>query len=91
MSDLATVLMGRLTSAFEAARDPVRAVGAAAYMRDQFPFLGLTSAARRAQARTALKDLPKPTETDLREVALACWSREHREFQQFALRTKKSR
>ncbi|SDT61952.1 DNA alkylation repair protein [Actinoplanes derwentensis] len=84
MSDLTVVLMDRLTSAFEAARDPARAVGAAAYLRDQFPFLGLTSAVRRAQARVALKGLPKPTEADLREVALACWSREEREFQQFA-------
>ncbi|WP_430791557.1 DNA alkylation repair protein [Actinoplanes sp. G11-F43] len=84
MSDLAADLMDRLTNAFEAARDPVRAVGAAAYMRDQFPFLGLTSAVRRAQARMALKGLPAPGEADLRAVALACWAREEREFQLFA-------
>ena len=84
MSELAAVLMDRLTGAFEAARDPDRAVGAAAYMRDQFPFLGLTSAVRRARAKIALTDLPKPAEADLRAVALACWSREEREFQQFA-------
>ncbi|GAA1629245.1 DNA alkylation repair protein [Actinoplanes couchii] len=53
-------------------------------MRDQFPFLGLTSAVRRAQARVALAGLPKPTEADLRAVALACWGRDEREFQQFA-------
>lgn len=84
MSELAVVLMARLTGAFEAGRDPVRAAGAAAYLRDQFPFLGLTSAIRRAQARVALRDLPRPTEADLRAVALACWSRAEREFQQFA-------
>lgn len=84
MSDFAAVLMDRLSGAFQAARDPVRAVGAAAYMRDQFPFLGLTSAVRRARAKAALTGLPQPSEADLRAVALACWSREEREFQQFA-------
>lgn len=84
MSDFAAVLMDRLSGAFQAARDPVRAVGAAAYMRDQFPFLGLTSAVRRARAKAALTGLPQPSGADLRAVALACWSREEREFQQFA-------
>lgn len=84
MSDLATVLVERLAGAFDQARDPDRAVGAAAYMRDQFPFLGLPSAVRRAQARIALAGLPPPSETELRDVALACWARAEREFQYFA-------
>jgi 3-methyladenine DNA glycosylase AlkD len=84
MSDLAVVLIDRLTGAFEQARDPERAVGMAAYMRDQFPFLGLTSAVRRAQARRALAGLPAPAEADLSEVARACWARDEREFQHFA-------
>ncbi|MEU4622924.1 DNA alkylation repair protein [Actinoplanes sp. NPDC023801] len=84
MSDLAVVLVDRLAGAFEQARDPERAVGAAAYMRDQFPFLGLTSAVRRARARVALAGLPPPAESELRDVALACWARDEREFQQFA-------
>lgn len=78
------VLVDRLADAFEEARDPERAVGMAAYMRDQFPFLGLTSAVRRSRAKLALAGLPKPAEADLREVALACWARDGREFQQFA-------
>jgi 3-methyladenine DNA glycosylase AlkD len=53
-------------------------------MRDQFPFLGLTAPMRRSLARTALAGLPKPAETDLREIALACWARDEREFQHFA-------
>ncbi|WP_308442797.1 DNA alkylation repair protein [Actinoplanes campanulatus] len=64
MSDLAVVLVDRLAAAFDEARDPVRAVGAAAYMRDQFPFLGLTSPVRRARARVALAgrhDRPRPS------------------------------
>ncbi|MFC4064368.1 DNA alkylation repair protein [Actinoplanes subglobosus] len=84
MSDLAAVLTDRLAGAFEQARDPERAVGMAAYMRDQFPFLGLTSAVRRAQARVALAGLPRPGEGELSDIARACWSRDEREFQQFA-------
>ncbi|MBB2941481.1 3-methyladenine DNA glycosylase AlkD [Actinoplanes lutulentus] len=84
MSELAGTLMGRLDGEFTAARDPVRAVGMAAYMRDQFPFLGLPSPIRRARARAALTGLGAPTSDDLRAVALACWDRDEREFQQFA-------
>ncbi|MDI6105753.1 DNA alkylation repair protein [Actinoplanes sp. NEAU-A12] len=84
MGDLVAVLTDRLAGAFEEVRDPERAVGMAAYMRGRFPFLGLPSAVRRAQARLSLAGLPKPTETELRDVAMACWSRAEREFQQFA-------
>ncbi|MEU8657596.1 DNA alkylation repair protein [Actinoplanes philippinensis] len=84
MSDLAAVLVDRLAGSFEPARDPERAAGMAAYMRDRFPFFGLASGVRRARARAALAGLPQPAEADLREVALACWARDEREFQQFA-------
>ncbi|BEL08873.1 DNA alkylation repair protein [Actinoplanes sichuanensis] len=84
MGDVGVVLVGRLAEEFEAARDPERAAGMAAYMRDQFPFLGLTSAVRRSRAKIAVAGLPKPGEADLREVALGCWARDEREFQQFA-------
>jgi 3-methyladenine DNA glycosylase AlkD len=83
MSDLAGILMERLTTEFEAARDRERAVGMEAYMRDQFPFLGLASPVRRARAKAALAGLPQPSADDLRDVALACWERDDREFQQF--------
>lgn len=36
----ADVLLNLLQAAYEAARDPMRA-GAATYMRNQFPFLGI--------------------------------------------------
>jgi 3-methyladenine DNA glycosylase AlkD len=77
-------LLDRLTGGFEAARDEVRAPAMAAYMRDQFPFLGLSASTRRALARTALTGLPKPTEPELAEIARGCWARDEREFQQFA-------
>ncbi|MEU4428104.1 DNA alkylation repair protein [Actinoplanes sp. NPDC024001] len=46
--------------------------------------MGLTAPLRRSLARSALAGLPKPSESDLREIALACWARDEREFQQFA-------
>jgi hypothetical protein len=71
-------LLGRLVPAFEAAREPERAVPAAAYMRDQFAFLGFSTPAQRALARGVVAGLPKPTEQELRAVALACWDLEER-------------
>jgi 3-methyladenine DNA glycosylase AlkD len=77
-------LLARLTPAYRAARDPQRATGTAAYMRDQFPFLGIPLPAARALTRTVLAGLPTPTEDDLRVVALACWEMAEREYQYFA-------
>ncbi|MFI1987907.1 DNA alkylation repair protein [Actinoplanes sp. NPDC020271] len=84
MAGLTTTLLGRLTNDFQAARDPARAPAMAAYMRDQFPFLGLSAPARRSAARAALAGLPRPAEAELAEIARACWARDEREFQQFA-------
>ncbi|WP_344082825.1 DNA alkylation repair protein [Luedemannella helvata] len=71
----------RLTESFEAARDPDRAPAMRAYMRDQFPFLGIGAPAQQSLVRAALRDLPPPTEDDLTTVALACWARPEREYQ----------
>ena len=38
---LADTVMTRLDELLPASADPVRAVSASAYMRDQFPFLGI--------------------------------------------------
>ncbi|GAA2668608.1 DNA alkylation repair protein [Actinoplanes palleronii] len=84
MPTLPETLMDRLVAGFEAGHDPVRAPAMAAYMRDQFPFLGLPAPARRSRARTALAGLPAPTEPELADVARRCWARDEREFQQFA-------
>ncbi|MFI7597889.1 DNA alkylation repair protein [Actinoplanes sp. NPDC049681] len=77
-------LLERLVRTFSAAREPERAVQAAAYMRDQFPFLGFTAATQRALARTVVDGLPAPSEDELRTVALACWDLPEREYQYFA-------
>ena len=77
-------LLDRLVRIFSAAREPDRAVKAAAYMRDQFAFLGFSMPTQRALARTVAAGLPTPTEDELRATALACWALEEREYQYFA-------
>jgi len=81
---LADQVLHRLVQSYDAARAPDRAIPAAAYMRDQFAFLGLPAPAQRALSRAVLAGLPKPTEDDLRAVALACWDLAEREYQYFA-------
>jgi 3-methyladenine DNA glycosylase AlkD len=81
---LADEIMDRLSRAFENARDPDRAAPMAAYMRDQFPFLGIPSPAQKALTREVLTGLGRPNETDLAAVAQACWQRPEREYQYFA-------
>jgi len=56
----------------------------AAYMRDQFPFLGIPGPTQRTLALEVLAGLPRPAEEDLREVALGCWALAEREYQYFA-------
>jgi 3-methyladenine DNA glycosylase AlkD len=77
-------VLDRLVRIYDAARDPVRAQYAAAYMRDQFAFLGISTPARRSLTRAVLTGLPAPTEAQLRAVALACWALPEREYQYFA-------
>jgi 3-methyladenine DNA glycosylase AlkD len=65
----------------EALADPVRAEPMAAYLRDQFPFLGIGTPTRRSALRAAWTALPAPTGADLAEAARVLWARPHREFQ----------
>jgi len=81
---LAETVLGRLTRVYPAAADPERAVAMAAYMRDQFPFLGIQSPAQRTLGREVLADTPRPDEDDLRAIALGCWALPEREYQYFA-------
>jgi 3-methyladenine DNA glycosylase AlkD len=71
-----------LVDRLRAAADPVRAAAMSAYMRDQFPFLGLPSPVLTALVRAAA--LPKPTEAELNEQALFLWAQPEREFQYVA-------
>jgi 3-methyladenine DNA glycosylase AlkD len=84
MTPLATEVLDRLSRVYGGARDPERAPAMAAYMRDQFPFLGLQSPVQRVLAREVLAGLPRPAEDDLRAVAEGCWALPEREYQYFA-------
>jgi 3-methyladenine DNA glycosylase AlkD len=77
-------LVGRLRDVFEGAREPERAVRAAAYMRDQFSFLGLDARRQRELARTVLEGVRRPDEKELKAVVRACWALPEREYQYFA-------
>lgn len=84
METLAGTVLDRLRRRYPEAADPARATSMAAYMRDQFPFLGVPGPAQKLLAREVLAGLPKPAEADLREVALGCWALPEREYQYFA-------
>ena len=58
-----------------------------AYMKDQFPFLGVASPERRTAQREALGDWRAPTEDELSDFARACWAKDEREFQYAACDT----
>jgi 3-methyladenine DNA glycosylase AlkD len=79
-------LFDRLRRGVDAARDPVRAAGTAAYMRDQFPFAGVSLPALAAILAEASAGLPPPEDDgDLAAVALACWDEPEREYQHLAV------
>jgi 3-methyladenine DNA glycosylase AlkD len=54
-----------------------------AYMRDQFPFLGIPTPQRRALSRV-VAGAERPTERELVRVMRACWKLPEREYQYFA-------
>lgn len=68
-----------LVDRMRAAADPQRAVAMAAYMRDQFPFLGIPSPRLRQIVREAA--LPTPNQEELTDLALTLWGLAEREFQ----------
>jgi len=82
----ATAVLDRLTRTYEAARDPAKAESMVAYMRHQFAFLGITAVEQRALTRVVLDGFGRPAEADLRDVTRACWLRDEREYQYFAVR-----
>lgn len=81
---LAVDLMARLTRAYASAADPTRANAMAAYMRDQFRFLGIPAPTQKTLNRDVVAGLGRPTEDDLAEVARRCWALPEREYQYFA-------
>ena len=71
----------RIDELLPAAADPSRAPAARAYMRDQFPFLGVSSPRVQAAVREALVGLAPPSEADLVTVGRGGWRRAEREYQ----------
>lgn len=79
-------LVAALTETYRAHPDPERAAEMAAYMRDQFAFVGLPAPERRLLDRElAARGPGRPTHHYLIKVARDCWTRTEREYQYFAV------
>ncbi len=74
-----------IVEAFSAHRDPSRAEQMSAYMKNRFPFVGISSPQRRQLMRAALQGLPVPTERDLQHLGRLCWESPEREYQYAAI------
>jgi 3-methyladenine DNA glycosylase AlkD len=86
-ADPSAELLGRLRVAVVAARDPARAASATAYMRNQFPYAGVTMPRLTAIYRAAVTGLTPPAgEAELGRFALACWEQPEREYQYLGVR-----
>ena len=73
--------IGELRAALEAKADPERAEPMARYMRDQFPFLGVTSPILRQAAKPTLSAGRQADGDQLIAFARTCWAQPEREFQ----------
>ncbi|MDR1513657.1 MAG: DNA alkylation repair protein [Propionibacteriaceae bacterium] len=69
---------------FEANADSERAAGMSAYMRGQFPFLGLSTPQRAELSRAFLTEARRAAGVDWGFVD-RCWGRDEREFQYLAV------
>ncbi|MFD5770243.1 DNA alkylation repair protein [Streptomyces sp. NPDC127049] len=84
-SELADLVLGRLTTLYPAAGNPFRAQEMVAYMKGVAPFLGIRTPERRALSRTVLAGTPRPEEDDCTAVALRCFALPEREYHYFAV------
>jgi 3-methyladenine DNA glycosylase AlkD len=83
-------LLAAVVADFRAAADAERAAAQRAYMRDQFPYLGLAMPVQRKLSRavlkgSALRGAAQPTTADCVTLALRCWELPEREFRYFAV------
>ncbi|MEO1061066.1 MAG: DNA alkylation repair protein [Actinomycetota bacterium] len=85
MGDWAEAYRTAAVDALAPLEDPERADQMAAYMKDHFPFLGVTAQPRRAAVRAATGELGRPpSEDELLAAADACWDVDERELQYVA-------
>ena len=92
MSALADELVAAVVASYRGAADVERAAAQRAYMRDQFPYLGIATPERRQLSRAAIKSVQgtgtgtvRPTTEDCAALALRCWELPEREFRYFAI------
>lgn len=71
--------------ALRSAADPARCAPMAAYMRDQFEFLGIGTPARRAITKLAYKDMKSDGADELIQTAWTLWAYPEREYQYAAI------
>jgi 3-methyladenine DNA glycosylase AlkD len=74
-----------ISAALASAADTNRAPAMRAYMRDQFPFLGVGTPQRRAACKPLLRALKNADANTLLAHARALWQRPEREYQYVAL------
>ncbi len=85
MTALAETMHQAIVEAFSAHRDPPRAEQMSAYMKNRFPFVGISSPQRRQLMGAALRGYPLPTESDLEHLCRLGWERPEREYQYAAI------
>ena len=80
-------LVAAVIASYRGAGDAERAAAQRAYMRDQFPYLGIATPERRRLSRAVLKAVggARPTTADCAALALRCWELPEREFRYFAV------
>lgn len=71
--------------ALRSAADPTRSAPMAAYMRDQFEFLGVGTPTRRAATKPLFKEMKSDSADELIETARALWDYPEREYQYAAI------
>ncbi len=76
--------VAELRSALNAVADAEKAPAMTAYMKDRFPFLGVTTPERRAAAKPFLASGRNATADELLDVADELWAQPEREFQYVA-------
>lgn len=73
--------INELKKRFQTHADPIAAESMRAYMRNQFPFLGIKSSLRRQLQREFYADFGLPELKDLSSTLLDLWSLPEREYQ----------
>jgi 3-methyladenine DNA glycosylase AlkD len=72
-----------IAKAFHSVADSGKAIPMAAYMRNQFPFLGIKTPERRQIGKNHMKNTPLLTENELFVVVKELWNMPEREYQYF--------